>query len=47
MQSQKWQNDLCLFQGKPLNITVIQAYASTSKAEEPEVERFYEDLQDL
>ena len=35
------------FQGKPLNITVIQAYAPTSKAEEAEGERFYEDLQEL
>ena len=35
------------FQGKPLNITVIQVYASTSNAEEAEVEWFYEDLQDL
>ena len=35
------------FQGKPLNITVIQAYAPTSKAEEAEVKLFYEDLQDL
>ena len=35
------------FQGKPFNITVIQVYASTSNAEEAEVERFYEDLQDL
>ena len=34
-------------QGKPLNITVIQVYASTSKAEEAEVEQFYEDLQHL
>ena len=34
-------------QGKPFNITVIQVYAPTSKAEEAEVERFYEDLQDL
>ena len=32
------------FQGKPLNIMVIQAYAPTSNAEETEVERFYEDL---
>ena len=31
----------------PFNITVIQAYAPTSKAEEAEVEWFYEDLQDL
>ena len=35
------------FQGKPLNITVIQAYAAPSNAEEAEVERFYQDLQDL
>ena len=35
------------FQGKPFNIMVIQAYAPTSYAEEAEVERFYEDLQDL
>ena len=35
------------FQGKPFNITVIQVYAPTSKAEEAEVEWFYEDLQDL
>ena len=34
-------------QGKSLNITVIQAYAPTSNTEEAEVERFYEDLQDL
>ena len=33
-------------QDKPFNITVIQAYAPTSKAEEAEVERFYEDLRD-
>ena len=35
------------FQGKPFNITVIQGYAPTSNAEEAEVERFYEHLQDL
>ena len=35
------------FPGKPFNITEIQAYAPTSKAEEAEVERFYEDLQEL
>ena len=35
------------FQDKPFNITVIQAYAPTSNAEEAEVEQFYEDLQDL
>ena len=34
-------------QGKPFNIMVIQVYAPTSNAEEAEVERFYEDLQDL
>ena len=34
------------FQGKPFNITVIQAYAPTSNAEEAEAEWFYEDLQD-
>ena len=37
---------VCL-QGKPFNVTVIQVYAPTSNAEEAEVERFYEDLQDL
>ena len=44
------QNDRMIsvrFQGKPFNIMVIQAYTSTSNAEEAEVERFYEDLQDL
>ena len=35
------------FQGKAFNITVIQVYAPTSNSEEAEVERFYEDLQDL
>ena len=35
------------FQGKPFNITVIQAYGPTSNAEEAEVERFYENLEDL
>ena len=35
------------FQGKPFNITVIQAYAPTSNAEEAEVEWLYENLQDL
>ena len=42
MQSQKLH-----FQGKPFNITVIQAHAPTSNAEEAEIEWFYEDLQDL
>ena len=35
------------FQGKPFNVTVIQAYAPTSNAKEAEVERFYDNLQDL
>ena len=35
------------FQGKPFNIMVFQAYATTSNAEEAEVEQHYEDLQDL
>ena len=37
---------VCL-QGKTFNITVIQVYAPTSNAEEPEFERFYEDLLEL
>ena len=47
MQSQKWQNDLYSLQSKPFNITVIQAHAPTSNAEEAEVDPFYEDLQKL
>ena len=35
------------FQGKPLNIKVIQVYAPTTNVEEAEVDQFYEDLQDL
>ena len=35
------------FQGKPFNITVIQVYVPTSKAEEAEAEQFYKDLQDV
>ena len=35
------------FQGKAFSITVIQVYASTTNAEEAEVDQFYEDLQDL
>ena len=46
MKSQKRQNDLC-FQGKPFNITVIQAYTPTSNTEEAEVEWVYEDLLEL
>ena len=47
MQSQNDRMISAHFQGKPFNITVIQVYALTSNAEEAEVERFYEDLQDL
>ena len=35
------------FQGKPFSLTVIQVYVPTSNAEEAEVKRFYEDLQEL
>ena len=35
------------FQGKPFNITVIQVYATSSNAEEADVEWFYEDIQNL
>ena len=46
--SQKRQNDLCSFpRQNPFNITVIQVYAPTGSAEEPDVEWFYEDLQDF
>ena len=45
MQSQKRQNDR--FPDKLFNITVLQVYAPTSNDEEPELEWFYEDLQDL
>ena len=47
MQSQTLQNDLCSFPRQTIHITVIQAHAPTSNAEEAEVEWFYEDLQDL
>ena len=47
MQSQKQQIISARFQGKPFNITVIQVYVPTRNAEEAEVERFYEDLEDL
>ena len=47
VQSQKQQNELVCFQGKPFNITVIQFYVRTSNAKEAEVEWFFEDLQDL
>ena len=47
MQFQKQQMNFVNFQGKAFNITVIQVYAPNSNPEEAEVERFYEDLQDL
>ena len=47
MQSQKWQNDLGSFQGKPFNITVIQVYAKTTETEEAETDWYNEHLQDL
>ena len=47
MQSQKRQNDLCLFPRQTIQYHSIQVYAPTSNAEEAEDERFYEDLQDL
>ena len=47
MQSQKRQNDLCLFPRQTVNIMVIQVYAATTNAEEAEVEWLFEDLQDL
>ena len=47
MQSQSRQNDLVHFQGKPFNITIIQIYAPTTNATEADIERFYDDLQDL
>ena len=47
MQSQKRQNDLCLFPRQTVQHHTIQVYDPTSNAEEAEVEWFYEDLQDL
>ena len=47
MQSQKRQNDLCLFPRQSIQHHIIQVYDLTSNAEEAEVDRFYEDLQDL
>ena len=47
MQSQKRQNDLCSFPRQTSQYHGNPSYASTSNAEETEVERFYEDLQDL
>ena len=47
MQSQKRQNDLCLFLRQTIQYHSYQVYVPTSNAEEAEVEGFYEDLQDL
>ena len=47
MQSQKRQNDLCSFPRQTIQYHSNQVYASTSNAEEAEVEQFYEDLQGL
>ena len=47
MQSQKRQNDLCLFPRQTIQYHGNPAYARTRNAEEAEVDRFYEDLQDL
>ena len=47
MQYQKRQNDLCLFPRQPIQYHSNPIYAASSNAEEAEVERFYEDLQDL
>ena len=47
MQSQKRQNDLCSFPRQTIQYHSNPIYAPTSNAEEAEVERFYEDLQDL
>ena len=47
MQSQKWQNDLCLFPRQTIQYHSNPSLCPTRNAEETEVERFYEDLQDL
>ena len=47
MQSQKRQNDLCLFPRQTTQYHSNPSLCPTSNAEEPEVEQFYEDLQDL
>ena len=47
MQFQKQRNDLCSFPRQTIQIRVIQVYAPTSNAEEAEIERFYEDLENL
>ena len=47
MQSQKWQNDLCLFPRQTIQYHSNPSLCLTSNSEEAEVERLYEDLQDL
>ena len=47
MQSQKWQNDLCLLPRQTIQYHSIQVYAPTSNVKEAEVQWFYKDLQDL
>ena len=47
MQSEKWQNDLCLFWKQTIQYQSNPVYAPTSNAEDAEVEWFYEDLQEL
>ena len=47
MQPQKQQNDLCSFPRQTIQYHIIQVYVPTSNAEDAEVERFYEDLQEL
>ena len=47
MQSQKRQNDLCSFPRQTIQYHSYPSLCPTSNAEEAEVERFYEDLQDL
>ena len=44
--SEMTERSVC-FEAKPFNITVIQVYAPINNDKEAEVERFYEDLQDL
>ena len=47
MQSENDKMISVCFQVKPFNITIIQVYAPTANAEEAELDRFYEDPQDL
>ena len=47
MQSQKWQNDLCLFPRQTIQYHSNPSLCPNQYAQEAEVEQFYEDLQDL